>query len=542
MASGDVQAFDTIAILSFGFPRRHPPIPNVDSSPKDPASRRCSVCGHPYVGDVRFCQSCGSIVDRDDNEPTLTGQLVDGRYRVMEVLGEGAMGQVYRAEQVQMGRECALKVMKASELSERDAIQRFRREAASAARIVHPNVAAVYDFGGLSIGGWYLAMEFVAGRPLRKWIDDSRGLSPERAVEIAAQIADGLAGAHALDIVHRDLKPDNVIVADRPNGTVLAKIIDFGIAKRPTQEGGTLTTTGMVVGTPLYMSPEQFDVDAHIDGRSDLFALGLLLFEMLTGERPYLGTSLPDAMRRLVDPPRSLAKVRPDIAWSPSLQRAIDTLLAMDPKDRPASGSEAAAMLLEAVPGAAAMRQRGSSITVTPTPAASQPAVAKNADSQTVDRPAMWGKRAWLSLGVAAVMVGAGWQRLAVRGDDAAPRDPSPDNAVVTPEPQSTGTKRVVVTDSIRLLQSLLYGASVDVQMARVGKTRALQLLPFATATEDSSKLLFLALQADLVQEDSVAICASLARLEPIAPGTSSAEGIRPIREMFPCKGRGTSM
>src|SRR5262249_31117197 len=183
-------------------------------------------------------------------------------------------------------RKSALKVMHASMVKDVDAISRFNREASNASRISHPNVAAVYDFGETSDGLIFLAMEFVDGPPLTTIIEQTGSLAPARAAEITRQAAEALALAHDMGIVHRDLKPDNVMIARTRDGSDLVKVVDFGIAKAAGNASQRVTKTGLVVGTPEYMSPEQLAGES-LDGRSDIYSLALVAFNMLTGRLPF---------------------------------------------------------------------------------------------------------------------------------------------------------------------------------------------------------------------------------------------------------------
>jgi serine/threonine-protein kinase len=292
------------------------------------------VCGARYDADVVFCPRDGSALAT----PSLTGlvgQVIAGRYRVIEQLGQGAMGRVYLAEHIKMGRQCAIKVMSPELMSDADAIGRFNREATNASRIQHPNVAAVYDFGESSDGLVFLSMEFVPGEALSRICERERVLPPERAAHIARQAADGLEAAHEMGIIHRDLKPDNIMIAQAKDGRDIVKIVDFGIAKG-TQQGATSrqhhTRTGVVVGTLQYMSPEQLGGDP-IDGRSDLYALACILYEMLTGEPSFAGATIEARLQgRLAgDPlrPRDANAAVP--AW---LDALVGTALAREPNER----------------------------------------------------------------------------------------------------------------------------------------------------------------------------------------------------------------
>jgi serine/threonine protein kinase len=231
-------------------------------------------------------------------------------------------------------------------LHDPDAINRFSREASNASRINHPNVAAIYDFGETSDEIVYLAMEFVEGESLAAMLDRKRGLREQRAMEIGCQVADALSAAHELGIVHRDLKPDNVMVC-QAKGKALVKVVDFGIAKATQGGSQTVTRTGYVVGTPAYMSPEQILGDP-LDGRSDLYSLGCILYEMLTGERAFVGPSGEVSLRRrLTEPPPRPRKIKR--ALSRSLDAIVIRAMARSPEDRFQSAAELRDALIEAL-------------------------------------------------------------------------------------------------------------------------------------------------------------------------------------------------
>src|SRR2546428_13757212 len=246
------------------------------------------------------------------------------------------MGQVYLAEHVKMGRRSAIKVMNPSMVHDPDAVARFNREASNASRITHPNVCAIFDFGETPDGLIYLAMEFIEGEPLTDVIEREGALPLPRATPIFLQTADALQAAHDLGIVHRDLKPDNIMVSSRRSGGAMVEVVDFGIAKAVggDQAGQKVTKTGLVLGTPEFMSPEQLSGDA-VDGRSDLYSLALVLFRMLTGKVPFEATSVQETMiKRLTDEPTKLAEARPDLSFPAGLQPVLDTALARTPLER----------------------------------------------------------------------------------------------------------------------------------------------------------------------------------------------------------------
>ena len=256
------------------------------------------------------------------------GALIADRYRILHKLGQGGMGQVYLAEHLRMGRKSALKVMNPGMAHDPENVQRFNREAANLSRINHPNVAAVYDFGETPEGLLFLAMEYVDGDPLSKIIERCGALGLWRSAAIAEQVAEALRVAHRLGIVHRDLKPDNIMITRDLDGKDQVKVVDFGIAKVIQNEAQKLTQAGLSIGTPEFMSPEQMASD-DIDGRSDIYSLGVITFAMLTGQLPFPAVTTRETLvKRLVEPPARLAEVRGDIAWPSGLQGVMDRVLA----------------------------------------------------------------------------------------------------------------------------------------------------------------------------------------------------------------------
>jgi len=296
----------------------------------------CPVCATEYPDDIKFCQNDGTTLRAAAPAANLVGQVIADRYHVVKKLGEGGMGQVYLAEHVKMGRRSAIKVMNPSMVHDPDAVARFNREAANASRITHPNVCAVYDFGETTDGMIYLAMEFIEGEPLTDILERDGALEPGRAVQIFRQVADALQAAHDLGIVHRDLKPDNIMISRGKGGREVVKVVDFGIAKAVGGDdaGQKVTKTGLVVGTPEFMSPEQLSGD-RVDGRSDLYALALVFFRMLTGKLPFeASTSQETMIKRLTDEPTKLAAARPDLPFPGGLQEVLDAALTRSPVDR----------------------------------------------------------------------------------------------------------------------------------------------------------------------------------------------------------------
>jgi serine/threonine-protein kinase len=295
----------------------------------------CPLCRTEYGPEQETCPRDGARlgVPAEPGDP-FVGKILADRYRVLRTVGEGGMGRVYLAEHVRMGRLSAVKVMSPALAPTPDAISRFNREASNASRINHPNVAAIYDFGETEDGTLYLAMEYVEGKTLTAILREGGPLVPKRAAELAGQIADGLHAAHHLGIVHRDLKPDNILVTTRHDGREQVKIVDFGIAKTTQSGDQTVTSLGVAIGTPEYMSPEQIAGES-LDARTDLYSLGLVLFNMLTGVLPHPAlTSKQSLVQRLTAKPLTLSEVKASVPWPPRVQKALDRALAPEPDDR----------------------------------------------------------------------------------------------------------------------------------------------------------------------------------------------------------------
>jgi serine/threonine-protein kinase len=312
------------------------PTPSADEAVA--VARVCPQCGGEYDTADRFCPKDGTPLRPKAGGDPMIGRVIAERYLILARLGEGGMGRVYLGEHVKMNRQCAVKVMNPQLVTDQESLQRFAREASSAARIIHPNVAAVFDYGE-SEKVVYLVMEYVDGESLSTVLAREGAMDPRRAIDIAKQIADGLHAAHELGIIHRDLKPDNVIITRSKSGKEIPKVVDFGIAKAMTDEAqDALTRSGLVIGTPEFMSPEQLLGDP-VDARADIYSLGCILYQMLSGEPAFAADSREQMIRRrLHEPPPHVRDLRPDVP------RRLDTLithmLARSPGDRIASAAE----------------------------------------------------------------------------------------------------------------------------------------------------------------------------------------------------------
>jgi serine/threonine-protein kinase len=269
----------------------------------------------------------------------LLGRLIAERYRVLELIGRGGMGVVYKAEHTRIGKVLALKLL-TGELT-RDAAQvaRFKREAEMSSRLSHPNTVQVFDFGEAD-GLAYLAMEYVRGRDLGRVLSDAGRLEPERVARIVIQVCSSLAEAHDKGIVHRDLKPENVMLIAGLGGEDLAKVLDFGLAKlRESSELNVVTSSGVIVGTPYYMAPEQIRGES-VTPACDVYALGALLYSCLTGTVPFDATTPIGVLtRHLTEEPQPLRARVPNLAISASFERIVLTALAKEPSQRFSSAS-----------------------------------------------------------------------------------------------------------------------------------------------------------------------------------------------------------
>jgi len=291
--------------------------------------------------------------------------VLQGRYRILERVAAGAMGVVYRGERVELARAVAVKFLHPWIAAQQTFRTRFETEARAMSRLNHPNCVSVIDFG--VEGSPYLVMDFITGGTLRKVLEWGR-LSPVRAVAIARQVLAGVAHAHAQGIIHRDLKPDNMILTDTDGLPDHVKILDFGLAKL---RDGPAKTSGLAIGTPSYMSPEQTGAPGEIDGRTDIYAVGVVLHEMLAGTKPFASEKVAEIllMHRDQAPP-PLRQVVPAAGISPALEAVVLRAMAKKPDERFQTAAEFAAAL-EDVPEAAT---RMSVVGRTPAPAAGRPA------------------------------------------------------------------------------------------------------------------------------------------------------------------------
>jgi serine/threonine protein kinase len=321
--------------------------------------KSCRVCRRTFAGGETFCPEDGSrlfvhTAGVDLAPDPLIGATLDGRYKVLRLLGEGGMGRVYEGEHVLIERRVAIKVLREDFTRRADVVERFRREAKSASRIGHPNIVDVIDFGEAPGGASYFVMELLQGEDLADVLARCGKLPASRAVLIAFQCCHALAAAHDKGVVHRDMKPENVFLLEREGAADFVKLVDFGVAKMSEldavqKDGGKLTRSGVIFGTPEYMSPEQAAGHAP-DHRADIYALGITLYELLTGRVPFEGASFMSVLTKHANKPLPpLRELNPDVDVSPELEAVVLRALHKDREARFQSMREMA-QALEAVP------------------------------------------------------------------------------------------------------------------------------------------------------------------------------------------------
>jgi eukaryotic-like serine/threonine-protein kinase len=306
--------------------------------------KECPDCGRCYDSSASNC-------DSDHNELILTlpvDRIVDGKYRLEKLLGRGGMGAVYNATDLRLNREVAIKVLIGSMFGDRVALRRFEREAQASAKLNHPNIITVYDFGGIEGEGAYLVMELLFGFTLRPYLAENGNLTPLVAADWLDQILEGMKVAHQNGVIHRDLKPENILITRGADQQSRIKILDFGLAKLKfldKVESKSLTAPGTVIGTLSYMSPEQI-MGGEIDERTDLFSLGVMAIEMLTGHQPFTGQTFPDVALSILTKPFELKGELPEIR---TLNSVLQRCIAKNKMDRYESVEKLQKDLIEAI-------------------------------------------------------------------------------------------------------------------------------------------------------------------------------------------------
>lgn len=313
--------------------------------------KRCPICHQEYSDAVIMCPYDGQSLQTGP-DPML-GKLLEGKYRLESCIGIGGMATVYLATRMQIGDNVAVKILSEESLKNPLAVARFRREAQAAARIRHNCVVTIHDMGNLPEGNTFLVMEYIRGHSLRDELKEQKTLSIPRAISLISTVCNAVHAAHEAGIIHRDLKPENIMVEKLSDNSESIKVVDFGVAELRehiiSDALTKLTEAGMMVGTPYYISPEQCRGEP-LDPRADIYSLGIILYELLTGNVPFRGRTLSAVIiQHATEPPPSIRKVRPDI--TEAVETAILRSLSKDRNKRPATAREMGQELEQALAG-----------------------------------------------------------------------------------------------------------------------------------------------------------------------------------------------
>jgi serine/threonine protein kinase len=290
------------------------------------ASKMCLACSQEFQGEINTCPNDGTALIALNKADPFIGKTLADRYHVTEIIGKGGMGVVYLARHEMMDRLVALKMLQAELTQDEMSVRRFQQEAKAASHLSHPHLITLHDFGIMPTGQPFLVMEYLEGVSLLDVLRHEGPLEPKRAVKIFSEVADGLYHAHKVGILHRDLKPSNIILINHQGDPDFVKIVDFGLAKLMPwsgKESQHLTKTGEVFGSPIYMSPEQC-MGKPLWPTSDIYSLGITLFEALTGKPPFRGTnSIQTASKHMTEMPPRFGDVRPDLPLPEGLEKVV---------------------------------------------------------------------------------------------------------------------------------------------------------------------------------------------------------------------------
>jgi eukaryotic-like serine/threonine-protein kinase len=316
------------------------------------AKKKCPACSQLFAETAVFCPNDGKrLVDDEESPDKFVGLVLDAKYQVERLIGKGGMGNVYEAKHLHMGLPVAVKILHPHLVTDSTAVERFRREARSARTVNHPNAISIMDFGVTSDNVLYLVMELINGISLQEVLKRETTIESSRAVKIMRQVCLAVDVAHQKSIIHRDLKPDNILILDYGKDTEKVKVIDFSIAKmKESGKDPNLTSAGVVVGTPQYISPEQAQ-GLELDNRSDIYSMGIILYQMLTGNVPFTGkTSAMLLMQHIQAKPKSPREIKPEIPIK--LEQSVLKSLSKQAKDRQQSAAVLAQELEEALSNA----------------------------------------------------------------------------------------------------------------------------------------------------------------------------------------------
>jgi serine/threonine-protein kinase len=459
--------------------------------------RYCPTCAERYPDEVAFCPEHGvetRPLEEEQSVDPLLGRVVDGRYRIEKAIGRGGMGVVYLATHAVLSKRLAIKVLRGEMARDEETVHRFRQEALAVTAIGHEHIVDITDFGRLPDGSAYFVMEYLEGLPLTELVQRGGSIPMSDAIGIIIQIASALGAAHARGVVHRDLKPDNVFLVSRGNSKLFVKVLDFGIAK----VGGAssrLTKTGMVFGTPHYMAPEQA-AGQPVDARTDIYALGVIMYEMFTGKVPFdADTFMGILSKHMFEPPVPPSTHNRELG---ALEDVILKALAKKPEERYQSMDEFVAAMRAIVPrGSVTLgpREAGPSV---PTPSLADALEPPSRTEARLYTPRINPPRSRIpiiAIGAAAAfigllsIVGVAFALGAFGSTETA--DPPPELAVEPVEPDEPDPPpdepdppaTVEVEARTVVIETEPEGAEVLIDGAIVGNTPARVPLPDTTAT-----------------------------------------------------------
>ncbi|MBS1953287.1 MAG: serine/threonine protein kinase [Cyanobacteria bacterium SZAS-4] len=311
------------------------------------ARKTCTGCKRNYFANLSVCPNCG-----ETNRDAFIGRTISERFLVENVIGEGGMGVVYKAWEDKTKQGVAVKILRPQFLEDELAVRRFKHEALATSRLSHPHIVALHDYGSTTDGYLFMVMEIIDGKSLAQVVRDKRQLAIARTVNVITQVCDALEHAHQSGVIHRDLKPGNIMLTQFAGEQDYVKLVDFGIAKllhNDDEHDSGIEQKGEVLGSPLYMSPEQC-LGRPLDGRSDVYSLGIVMYETLTGKVPHIGKTAHETIEwQIQKDPMSFKAKRPDLHIPELIESVVFKALAKDPAARQQSMKEFANELQEAL-------------------------------------------------------------------------------------------------------------------------------------------------------------------------------------------------